>query len=483
MVKNYTLQPRAQGRLRLDSLSLRIEGKVFKTKSFFINVTKAAQNNKQPRATRRNPYFPGGSPLFNQVEEADVRFYLDVSHKEAYVGEMIRADWLVLSDLGQVRYNVHKTPSLQGFWKENLLVDREPKFLGVVSKNQKTYRKTLFDSYMLFPIESGRLKIEPYSLAFQSFFSLLSGQKIRSSKSHTIHVKPLPKPEPASFTGAVGRFSVKASVKTQAVSRDQAISYKIRIEGQGQARTISLPKLEFPKDFHMYPPSEQSRFSPKKSWKEFEIILVPQKEGRLTIPSFKLATFDPRQAKYVEHITKAFSIEVSKSQGEFDSSLKFFNPTSKKQDFSMLLDKEFFIKEKTLLQALIAVYSVLSLLMLFLLVYTLVKPRSSFKKILNKRLLETERLLREKEQEKVLVSLINLIDFTLASCSSSKTEILSPSLYDEFFQVLSPLKARIETWIFSKDSARKPSLDQVSSLFFEVEAILRRMASKKTKTF
>ena len=67
-----------------------------------------------------------------------------------------------------------------------------------------------------------------------------------------ITVKELPAGAPASFTGAVGKFSMEASLSADQLAANSAGTFTVKITGQGNLPFIQAPKLTLPASFEQY---------------------------------------------------------------------------------------------------------------------------------------------------------------------------------------------------------------------------------------
>lgn len=67
-----------------------------------------------------------------------------------------------------------------------------------------------------------------------------------------ITVKELPAGAPASFTGAVGKFSMDASLSADQLAANSAGTFTVKITGQGNLPFIQAPKLTLPASFEQY---------------------------------------------------------------------------------------------------------------------------------------------------------------------------------------------------------------------------------------
>ena len=68
--------------------------------------------------------------------------------------------------------------------------------------------------------------------------------KLKSNRM-VITSKPLPADKPATFTGAVGNFTLQTSVDKTQVRTNDAVNYKIAVRGTGNYKIVDEPVLQF----------------------------------------------------------------------------------------------------------------------------------------------------------------------------------------------------------------------------------------------
>lgn len=259
------------------------------------------------------------------INEKEAFFILvETDKKEAFEGEQVFASWYIYT-----RGNIHqfdrlKFPSLKGFWKE----DVEPAPSLSFEKemvNGVLFHRALLASYALFPIKAGVSVIDDYKIrasvslpaANQGLFGQFGfGQAYsytRTSKPVNIQVKALPKEgQPASFSGAVGNFNIEAHVDAQTFTQGQPFTLKLRFEGEGNAKLIELPKLQWPATFELYDTKAESKyFQSGKSYKEFTLLVIPKESGVLKLPPFEFSYFDPATATYKAIQTQEIALQVA----------------------------------------------------------------------------------------------------------------------------------------------------------------------------
>ncbi|MDE6802626.1 MAG: BatD family protein, partial [Muribaculaceae bacterium] len=133
------------------------------------------------------------------------------------------------------------------------------------------------------------------------------------------NVQALPSPAPASFNGAVGRFTLESKLNPQSLKTNEAASLEILITGTGNIANIKAPQPEFPIDFEQYTPSEDisTRVSGSTVTGSIktEYTFVPQSVGKFEVPQIEFSYFDPAKKDYVTLTTGGYSIDVSKGAG------------------------------------------------------------------------------------------------------------------------------------------------------------------------
>ena len=516
LMKNYQLQPKTQGRLRLDSFDVKVDGKLFRTKELFIEVTAASAGPPISQPFFSSPFVPGFKNLFPdrfQKNKALVKFKLDLDKTDAYVGEMVLADWVIFTSVKSLQYQVEKVPMLKGFWKEELMTpSANTVFLGTEVIDNVLYRKERLHYVALFPVETGELEIDPYTIRIADLFSF-SGQRrsIRSTKPRRLPVKPLPAVGQGNFSGAVGDFRVQTSLSEQETQTGKPISYKLRFEGQGGVRDIQPPKIPFPASVKVYPPAEKSEFTSTKSWKEFEFLIIPQETGLVTIPAFSFTTFYPKLDKYRVHSMPTLSFNVTKGDTkELTENLSFFDKKEKKPktpQWNFLNKETFFIFNQTFLLKFWGVFYTI-LILAFVSLYSIRRKnrtKISLKEDLEIQLKKIQQLAdkkHEEHEEKAAVALINLIYQTVSRITQDRKpsqewrkmlQALPPSLHRKFAEPLTRLIQDLEAFSFAPkgnfDSRKSQTKGMALSaapaihpLLKRTQNLLRKMAASMSHT-
>jgi len=361
VVYSFIMAANKKGRLQIPPFEVVVNGKPYFTKPILMNVKDAGQ--AAPKRRQAPPGFP--QDFDDPLEEADQLFqqllqrrglvppggsldpdtpddevpvppagrtfvpknpneafivHLDADKSEVFEGEQVTGTWYVLVRGQILNLDRSKFPDLKGFWKEVIEEATSLNFSTEVI-NGITYKKALLASYALFPIKPGNATIDEYRLKAtvqvsnnpMSLFGFGPSYTFtRASENLKIKVKPLPaEGKPSNFSGAVGQFEVSASVENPNVPMNQPFSLKIRFEGSGNAKLIELPNIQVPPGIELYETKTEAKFFKNgKSYKEFDVLLIPRQIGAMEIPAVSVSLFDPDLEKYYQKTTVPIQINV-----------------------------------------------------------------------------------------------------------------------------------------------------------------------------
>lgn len=356
----YMLSPKKTGSLQIPGFEVVVNGKVQVTKPIMVKVGAQGSGAGQ---------LPPGRPAEDDLDEAEALFqqllqrqrgmnpgamggmvqppsgggaptprrghsqvvprnpnevffvHLDLDKKEVYEGEQVTAEWSIYTRGNILSLDRVKFPDLRGFWKE--IIEEVPA-LNFTSEvlNGVPYRRALLASHALFPIKPGTAIIDEYRVKANvqvptgplGQFGFGQAYSInRNSPRTEIKVKPLPtEGRPKDFTGAVGKFEVRASIEGNQFPVNQPFSYKVHFEGSGNAKLIELPPLELPAGIETFDTKSDSKFFKNgRSYKDFEVLIIPRQEGEIKIPSLHVSMFDPETGKYYSRATDPVTVRVS----------------------------------------------------------------------------------------------------------------------------------------------------------------------------
>lgn len=250
-----------------------------------------------------------------------------LSDSEIYVGQKTVLAYRVYS-----RYEVLSHFLLNDFRMEDFITVNVPWDMlrtETAVVEGKEYRKLETQVSFLAPIKPGIYKIPSNELCvyygpqipgnifeetdFSGNVSLLTEQK-------EITVKPLPvEGQPAGFSWVVGKPEIDAEYSAAEVELGDSVALKVTVSGncslEGLDRIIGddLPGFTVYQSEKRYEEFfENNRYN---AVKEFEILLVPNKTGSLSIDPIYLPYFDPESGKYELAEIPGTTITVSGEDG------------------------------------------------------------------------------------------------------------------------------------------------------------------------
>ena len=150
------------------------------------------------------------------------------------------------------------------------------------------------------------------------------------SKPVAVTVRPLPNGKrPDNFNGAVGQYSVQASVDKRNISAEDAAVLKLIVKGSGNLSVVNAPAIQWPAGVESYAGTTKEEINktiaPLAGSKTFEFNFIPSSPGKFTIPAISFSYFDPASASYKTAETESFDIDVAAAIKKKPASGAFIN--------------------------------------------------------------------------------------------------------------------------------------------------------------
>ena len=105
--------------------------------------------------------------------------------------------------------------------------------------------------------------------------------------------------------------------------------------GTGNLKLVNTPEVAFPKDFEVYDPKIDNKFTLTREGlsgnKVIEYLAIPRHAGNFTIPPVEFSYFDLKSNSYKTIKTEAYSLEVEKGAGKCRSNYSADYYTTKKK--------------------------------------------------------------------------------------------------------------------------------------------------------
>lgn len=334
----YILKASKEGTYTISPATIKSGRKIYQSNAVSIKVIQG----RQP-ATSTQQGNSGTPQTSTEVGSKDNLFIqFETNKTTAYKGEMIAATLKLYSRVGLSIVD-QTLPSFEGFWTQDIELPPADQTRTREAVDGVIYNVYTLQKKILIPQQTGNLAIAPADMVFdvqqrvrsQSVFDDFFGavQNVRttiSSKKIPIKVKNLPA-APSGFKGAVGKFSISSSIDKERITANEAITIKIRIDGNGNLKHITPFDFNFPPDFEVYDPKTSYNYKASDAGiigsTTFEQVVIPRFAGDFTIPSQNFIYFDPSANSYKTLSTNQFTIHVEK--GTEDQSTTVVSSLSK----------------------------------------------------------------------------------------------------------------------------------------------------------
>jgi hypothetical protein len=336
---SYTILPERSGTYKIPPQTIRVGKDNLQTPELTLRVA----DSPRAAAGARSSRLPSGSAPTGSGQNAEEKIAfaeLLVPKKTAYVGEIIPVVLRIgFNSRTQVREMAVPQINGQGFTVQKLS-DGEKNLETIDGQSYVvfTYKTAISAArpgdFQIGPVEekadvlvarrsSGVRRRpfdpfngeDPFSDPFFSmpFAGLMEQHEISiQSDPVPLQVKPLPPKAPASFSGAIGNFSMTAEANPKRVQVGDPITIKAAIAGRGNFDRTNAPELSDEHGWHKYPPSSNFKQDDDvgiSGTKSFELVVSPN-EKLTTIPPLLFSYFDPAKERYITLQSEAMPIAV-----------------------------------------------------------------------------------------------------------------------------------------------------------------------------
>ena len=341
MTFTYVLVATKEGTHKLPAGTIKVDGKSIKSNTASIEVLPAsAQGNGSNQGNSQNAQPQQGgrrgsasSSNGTNIGAKDLYMTVTANKTKVYEQEAVLLTYKLYT-LVNIQQIAGEIPQLDGFHVQELDAKQQMS-LKYERVNGRNYGTAIWRQYVLFPQKSGKLKIpsvtfdtqievqntgmDPFDVFFGGGSLTQVVRKSITAPSCELEVMPLPTPKPDNFTGAVGHFSISASLTPQEIKANDATTLRLVVSGYGNMKLMTAPKVNFPKDFELYDPKETDKAtytsSGAKGNKVYDYIAVPRHSGTFQIPAVQFSYFDIESKSYKTLQTDSMTIKVAKGSG------------------------------------------------------------------------------------------------------------------------------------------------------------------------
>lgn len=377
-IRTFSFYPK--GDIKIPSFSVEVDGKTYKTISKKVTMKKVTKTI---------------SKLYS--------FDIKTNRKEVYVGEPVE---LTIAFKYKKDINIlnleFEPPNFSGFWVKKLnsnSPDADPEYV----------HQTL--SYLLFPQKAGKKDIGAFKINVvvaannnysNSFFLTGATREIPVySNVVNLDVKALP-----SGIGLIGKFDIDGIVDKTEVKAGEAISYKLKILGEGNIDDIKELKPDIPNATIYENPAKKDFFVKKGVYGgEYNKVFSIVASEDFIIPSIELSYFDKKSSSIKTIKTKEYKIKVQQPKQKQKIVLQTAPDT--KQKIEQIVQKEQLTQPSKLLNGLFFILGIVVTLGGFVVYKLLILKRDNSKEDIPL-IVQVKKVKNSNELLKVIVNYINI---------------------------------------------------------------------------
>jgi hypothetical protein len=340
---SYILQPTKIGSFTIPSATATVSGKAIRSNAATV-VVSAAKAKVQPQQSTPNQQLNEAFVLkkgetIKQKIKGNIFLQLDVSKNSCFQGEPIVATYKLYTRLKSESQILHR-PSFNGFSVYEMLDPEEIQGAEEVYRG-KTYNVYVLRKVQLYPLQSGKLPLdsitveneisfmEPASTArevdiFELLENLQNGTATNQgiikekhtlfSNTEIIQVNPLPTAPETGFQGAVGNFTISATLENTTIHQNDINKLHIKISGAGNFPMLFVPEVKWPALFNAFEPvsteSYNKTISPIAGDKVFTVPFTVKKQGEYQLLPITFTFFNPATKQYVSVETAPLQLSV-----------------------------------------------------------------------------------------------------------------------------------------------------------------------------
>lgn len=343
---SFLLQPLRTGKLTIGPAAAVVDGKTLKSAPLSVEVS----GNAGSVSPYPSPQSPGDQPLNDMIlrKGETVRskinnnlfVRLEVSKRTVFVGEPVVATYKLYTRLNS-ESKVVRRPSFSGFSVFDMM-EPESSQEQTERLNGKDYNVYLLRMAQLYPLQPGSYTLE--SMQVDNIVRFIRGEAAGDQNTINgilrnlgqdqldpsawvketvsvenaplvITVKPLPAAgQPDSFSGAVGKFTLRAEAPRDSLVVGQSYTYQVFLEGKGNMPMIAAPAMQWSDAWDPFEPETKLQidqgYSPFTGAKIYSVPFTPRKAGRQFLPAASLSYFDPSVQQYVRLKTDSIAVQV-----------------------------------------------------------------------------------------------------------------------------------------------------------------------------
>ncbi len=280
---SYVIIPKNVGQFKLQGI-IKYSGNTYQTNELTVNVSEAKDLPSE--------------------EVSDLFIKTVISSDEIYSGQKVVLTYELYSRYNIEDYGFRENIEIDGFILNDVPQDKLKAEYVYLDGNK--YVKYEVRQIYLSPIKEGTFNIPEYNFQVNvttggGFFSSSEAKYLKTEEKQ-LTVKPLPENKPSDFSGIVGTLNLESEYSRQEVPYGDSLTLKVTASGNCDLSVLDKISKDGISDFTVYETAKDLQESivdnQYSARKEYEIILVPEKNGEVKINPFYISYFDTASGSY-----------------------------------------------------------------------------------------------------------------------------------------------------------------------------------------
>lgn len=326
----FVLLPQAAGNVTIGAAEVKVDGSSYRTRPLPIEIVNEGEGSRaQQQQGGSNRADDTQADAQSRIGKDDILLRAVVSRSSVYKNEPLHVAFKLYTRVPYVNIVPESAPSFNGFWSQDLS-DPNSARVGRETYAGKVYETRVLYDYLLYPQQVGSLTIDPVDMTVVAQVVVQSRhadpffgggrevfnvpRKVQSQRA-TVQVKALPAGAPASFSGAVGNFTMNTQFPSERIAANSGATVTVKISGTGNLTFVQAPKLPLPTSFEQYNVKTTESINTSASgisgYRQFEYPFIARAEGTYDIEPIEFTYFDPQRVQYVTLKSKPLTLEIT----------------------------------------------------------------------------------------------------------------------------------------------------------------------------
>ena len=326
----FVLLPQAAGNVTIGAAEVKVDGSSYRTRPLPIEIVNEGEGSRaQQQQGGSNRADDTQADAQSRIGKDDILLRAVVSRSSVYKNEPLHVAFKLYTRVPYVNIVPESAPSFNGFWSQDLS-DPNSARVGRETYAGKVYETRVLYDYLLYPQQVGSLTIDPVDMTVVAQVVVQSRhadpffgggrevfnvpRKVQSQRA-TVQVKALPAGAPASFSGAVGNFTMDTQFPSERIAANSGATVTVKISGTGNLTFVQAPKLPLPTSFEQYNVKTTESINASapgiSGSRPVEDPFKARDQGTRAIAPIEFTYFDPQRVQYVTLKSKPLTLEIT----------------------------------------------------------------------------------------------------------------------------------------------------------------------------